>query len=100
MHDILSSGRLTSSVSYQYRDDFQYLVFNNPSDTVSSYDIWNANFVYEPNDAPWYLEVAVYNIADSDSVQSLNTDIFAVGATSFLLIPPRQFFVRLGYDFK
>jgi iron complex outermembrane receptor protein len=97
--DIPDHGSLTSSFSYQYRDSFNYLVFANPTDRVPSLDLFNANFVYEPNDYNWYLEFAVQNIADNDSIQSLNTDVFGVGATSAIFVPPRQFLFRVGYDF-
>jgi iron complex outermembrane receptor protein len=97
--EIAGFGNLTSTLSYQFRDEMQNLVFNNPSDSIPSFDLWNAHFLYEPNNAAWYLEFAVNNLGDSDSIQSLNTDVFGVGATSRIYVPPRQFLVRLGYDF-
>src|SRR5688572_13140439 len=91
-------GNLTSSILYQYKDSFPFLVFNNATDQVPSYDLINLNLLYETaND--WSLEFAVVNLEDEDAVQSLNTDIFGVGATAAILVPPRQYLFRVGYKF-
>jgi iron complex outermembrane receptor protein len=97
--NIADHGALTSSVSYRFRDSFPYLVFNNPTDVVPSNHTVDVHLHYQPHRAQWYIEFAAYNVADDDSIQSLNTDIFAVGATSAIYVPPRRLMVRLGYDF-
>lgn len=94
-----SFGTLTSSVMYQYKDGYPFLVFNNPSDQVPSYDLINLNFLYKPQKGNWAAEFGVINLADDDAIQSLNTDIFGVGATAAILVPPRQYQIRLSYEF-
>lgn len=92
-------GTLTSSALYQYKDEYPFLIFNSPTDQVPSYDTINLNLLYEPNNGNWSFEFAVVNLEDDDAIQSLNTDIFGVGATAAMLVPPRQYLARIGYEF-
>ena len=97
--DIASYGRLTSTVLYQYKGDFFYTVFNNPSDRVAGYSTVNLNFQYVPRNDRWSFEFAVTNLTDKVAIESLNSDIFGSGATSAIFIPPRQYLGRVAYRF-
>lgn len=93
-------GNLTSKFQYSYRDEYQYRVFNRSVlDTVPSYGLWGLNFLYEPNQQNWTLELIAENLADDDAVNSRFTNAFGVGHTSEELVSPRTILVRLGYEF-
>lgn len=99
-YQISGHGTLTSRLQYSYRDDYQYRVFNNSDfDIVPSYDLWNLNFLYEPDNADWTIELIAENLADDDAVNSRFTNSFGVGHTSEELVSPRTILVRLGYKF-
>lgn len=98
--DFESLGRLTSSVDYTFRDEFQYRIFNNPNtDTVDSYSLVGLNFLFEPEAAPWSAELIVQNLTDKDAVNATFTDNFAVSATSQEFTPPRVILARFNYEF-
>lgn len=98
--EVLGKGNLISFVSYTFRDEFYYRMFNNPEvDLIDSYDLWSMNFRYEPNDADWFAEFILYNIFDTDAVNSRFTDNFGVAATSEEYLAPRLTQLRVGFNF-
>jgi len=99
--ELPDDGTLTSFLSYTYRGEFFYRMFNNPNtDVIPDYNIWSLNFRYTPGgDAKWFSEFLVYNVFDEDAVNSRFTDNFGVAATSEEFLSPRLFQIKLGFAF-
>jgi iron complex outermembrane receptor protein len=98
---IQNLGVLTSGVQYIYRDEFSHRVFNSAAlDIVPSYDLINLNFTFEPEAFDnWWLQFLITNVEDDDVVVSRFTNVFGVNSTSEEYASPRQFIVRVGYEF-
>ncbi len=98
--DVQSIGVMTAHVQYTYRDSFNYRVFDNAAtDQVGSYDLWNFDLRWQPENQDWTLDFIVTNIEDDNAVNSRFTDVFGVGSTSDELVAPRQFIIRAGFRF-
>lgn len=75
-------------------------MFDNPgTERVPSYDLWNLNLRWQPEQADWALEFLVINLEDDAAVNSRFTDVFGVGSTSEEFVPPRQFLIRGSFRF-
>lgn len=98
--DVEDRGEFVTTISYTYRDSYNYRVFNNSTlDILPSYDIIDLTFSWQPYDSPWTAEFLVRNLQDDDAVISRWTNNFGVGHTSEQFSEPRQFLFRLGYEF-
>jgi len=93
--DVPNHGSLTSMLQYTRRGSMNFRVFDNSAiDKIDSYNLFNLNLKWEPEQSEWALEFLVVNLTDKDAVNSRFTDVFGVGSTSEELVPPRQFLIR------
>jgi iron complex outermembrane receptor protein len=101
-YETITSGghRLTGTMQYIYRGEFEQRVFANPDvDNVEDYDIINLVAGIELNDGTWGFDVMVLNVADEDGVNSRMTDVFGISATGEERVAPRQVMGRVRYNF-
>lgn len=99
-HSLANSAALTSRLEYVYRGEYQARVFNNPLvDSVPSYDIVNLLFNYQLPKQQFNVIVGATNLFDKDGVNARFSNPFGLLTTSEELIPPREVFVTLAYEF-
>lgn len=98
-HDF-TNATVTSRFEYIYRGEYEARVFNNPLvDTVPSYDIVNLLLNVRHQNKQFNIGVGITNLFDEDGINSRFSNPFGLLTTSEELIPPREFFVTLGYNF-
>ncbi|MEM6415243.1 MAG: TonB-dependent receptor [Pseudomonadota bacterium] len=93
-------GEALASFQWTHRGAFQQRIFNNPIvDEVEGYDLFNIFLSQTFKDNGFGVELVIRNLTDTDGINARFTDVFGVGATGDVLIPPRQFIVRVRYRF-
>ena len=97
--NIVDWGILTSTISYTYKDEYDYQIYNAPGLEVPSEDLIDLSFHYKPHDGNWSAALLIMNLEDDDAVNSRWTNVFGVNQTSEQYFAPRQVLVRLGYEF-
>lgn len=97
--NIADQGFLTSTLSYTYKEEYDYQIYNAPGLEVPSEDLWDLSFYYRPHNGNWSAALLIMNLADDDAVNSRWTNVFGVNQTSEQFFPPRQVLFRLGYEF-
>ncbi|MEM9877729.1 MAG: TonB-dependent receptor [Pseudomonadota bacterium] len=94
-------GEALASLQWTHRGSFQQRIFNTPGiDDVDSYDLFNLYISHDFEDSGLGVEFAVRNLTDTDGINARFTDVFGVGASGDVLIPPRQFIGRVRYRFN
>lgn len=98
--DIGDFGVLDAFLQFTYRAPYWFRVYNNPvTDKVPSQFSMNFNARFEPMAGPWYVELQVTNLTNSNDVAARYAENFGVGAVFDSLVPPRQFIGRVGFKF-
>lgn len=98
--DLGAAGELDVFIQANYRSPYWARIFNNAAvDRVGCQFTMNFNAHYQPQQAPWYLELQVTNLTGSDDVASRFPENFGVGAVFDAIVPPRQVIGRFGVQF-
>lgn len=96
----LTRGEAFGSFQWVRRGAFEQRIFNNPiTDDVPAYNQLNLFVSYDDDKTGFGVEFAIRNLTDNDGVNARFTDVFGVGASADILIPPRQFIGRIKYRF-
>ncbi|MGV6819850.1 MAG: TonB-dependent receptor [Parvularcula sp.] len=96
--DLRSAHDLTVSVNWRWQDDFFARAYANPDvDRVESYGTLNASAEWDVG--PWSLELNGTNLTDSEGVNTVFTDRFAVSSPGIVYAPPRVVRFRATYSF-
>ena len=94
----LGSMDLTLSTNYYWQDEFYASNFNNISNKVDDWSMWNASA--RVSGERWYAEAWVKNIEDNDNVTGhyLTSSVSALFTNQFIL-DPQTYGVSVGYQF-
>ena len=94
----LGSMDLTLSTNYYWQDEFYASNFNNISNKVDDWSMWNASA--RVSGERWYAEAWVKNIEDNDNVTGhyLTAAISGLFTNQFIL-DPQTYGVSVGYQF-
>ena len=95
----VADGKLDAALQTTYRSPFWQRVYNSPWDRVGSQFLMNLNLHYQPAHHPWYLELQVTNLTDSQDIATRYAENFGVGGVFDVAVPPRQFIGRVGVNF-
>ena len=94
----LGSMDLTLSTNYYWQDEFYASNFNNLSNLVDDWSMWNASARLSGEN--WYAEAWIKNIEDNDNVtgQYLTSSVSNLFTNQFML-DPQTYGLSLGYRF-
>ena len=94
----LGSMDLTLSTNYYWQDEFYASNFNNISNKVDDWSMWNASA--RVSGESWYAEAWVKNIEDNDNVTGhyLTSSVSALFTNQFIL-DPQTYGLSVGYQF-
>ena len=94
----LGSMDLTLSTNYYWQDEFYASNFNNISNKVDDWSMWNASARVSGEN--WYAEAWVKNLEDNDNVTGhyLTSSVSALFTNQFIL-DPQTYGVSVGYQF-
>ena len=89
---------LTLSTNYYWQDEFYASNFNNLSNLVDDWSMWNASARLSGEN--WYAEAWIKNIEDNDNVtgQYLTSSVSNLFTNQFML-DPQTYGLSLGYRF-
>jgi len=100
VHQYASGSTMTSRFEFIYRGEYQSRVFNSPLvDSLPSYQIFNILFNYQFSNQSFNVGLSATNLFDEQGVNARFSNPFGLLSTSEELIPPRELFVSLRYDF-
>jgi iron complex outermembrane receptor protein len=68
-----SAGDLVFNVDYRYQDKMYSAPHNRPTDTIPSYDLWNARVAYMTSSDRWSVAAWIRNIGDEEYIINRNT---------------------------
>ena len=88
---------LTLSTNYYWQDEFYASNFNNISNLVDDWSMWNASARLAGEE--WYIEAWIKNIEDNDNVTGhyLTSSVSALFTNQFIL-DPQTYGLSLGYQ--
>ena len=88
---------LTLSTNYYWQDEFYASNFNNISNLVDDWSMWNASARLAGEQ--WYIEAWIKNIEDNDNVTGhyLTSSVSALFTNQFVL-DPQTYGLSLGYQ--
>ncbi|MFM6854844.1 MAG: TonB-dependent receptor [Sphingopyxis sp.] len=94
----VGNGDLTARLDGKYSSSFYYSVFNTADTQSPSSFLANASLSYDPDNAPWSVQVYVRNIFDED-VLSYAARNFVANINGYQFQPPRTYGVRASVQF-
>ncbi len=68
-----SAGDVVFNVDYSYQDKMYSDPHNRPTDTIPSYDLWNARVAYMTSSDRWSVAAWIRNIGDEEYIINRNT---------------------------